>query len=338
MNDSFEYDVALSYAGEDRSYVKQVASSLDYRGIGVFYDEMKKAELWGEDLYDAFDQIYRSKSRLVLMFVSAHYAAKAWPNHERKSAQARDLEEDGPYILPVRIDDTEVPGLRPTVGFVDSRTTSLYELVDLVIAKLGSLSVDGDDGGIGWEYMLLVEELESGLAATAEAKRDFVVGVANASGDVISDDDAPEDLSRRLRQSLKIGNNIERILTETNVNAAVGAPGEPGDAVLIRHLAARLTDVYSGLLGWASSLRGALVSDEMQPMYWALSNYVRGPIRQYEDWVADLAAKIRPLLESVRGGVELAEPVQLTFTLAFDIDPDDVAGYARAKAECPLWE
>lgn len=33
-----EYDVALSFAGEDRAYVEMLAEQLKARGITVFYD------------------------------------------------------------------------------------------------------------------------------------------------------------------------------------------------------------------------------------------------------------------------------------------------------------
>jgi len=35
----FRYDVSLSFAGEDRNYVRKVASKLTKAGIRVFYDE-----------------------------------------------------------------------------------------------------------------------------------------------------------------------------------------------------------------------------------------------------------------------------------------------------------
>ena len=37
--ETFDFDVALSYAGEDRAYVQQVAALLQRRDIRVFYDE-----------------------------------------------------------------------------------------------------------------------------------------------------------------------------------------------------------------------------------------------------------------------------------------------------------
>jgi len=52
----FAYDVALSYAGEDRAYVEQIAAQLRQEGIRVFYGEYAAAELWGNDLYVLLDE------------------------------------------------------------------------------------------------------------------------------------------------------------------------------------------------------------------------------------------------------------------------------------------
>ena len=45
-----KYDVALSFAGEDRAYVEEVAQTLRTLGVSVFYDKFEEAELWGKDL------------------------------------------------------------------------------------------------------------------------------------------------------------------------------------------------------------------------------------------------------------------------------------------------
>lgn len=70
------------------------------------------------------------------MFVSSHYAAKAWTNHERKHAQAGALQRGEDSILPARFDDTEVPGLANTVGYVDLKTTTPEQLAKMIKRKL----------------------------------------------------------------------------------------------------------------------------------------------------------------------------------------------------------
>jgi hypothetical protein len=101
---SHEFDVALSYTGEDRGYVAAVADGLREAGVRVFYDEFQVADLWGADLYGYLDDVYRKRARFTIVFVSENYTAKAWTSHERQSAQARAMSEVGPYLLPVRLD------------------------------------------------------------------------------------------------------------------------------------------------------------------------------------------------------------------------------------------
>lgn len=131
------YDVALSFANEDRPYVQEVADILQDSGIKVFYDYYEKANLWGRDLYSHLDFIYRKSSRYCIVFISQAYAAKVWTNHERRSIQARALEENKEYVLPARFDNTEIEGLPPTVGCVDLNDMTPHELAKLMTEKLG---------------------------------------------------------------------------------------------------------------------------------------------------------------------------------------------------------
>ena len=114
--ESFEYDVALSMAGEDRGYVNPIAVQLRESGVRVFYDEFEQSAMWGEDLVVFLDTVFRKNSRYAVVFISRHYVEKKWPTHEGRSAHARALVEDSPYFLPVRLDDSELPGLQPTVA------------------------------------------------------------------------------------------------------------------------------------------------------------------------------------------------------------------------------
>jgi hypothetical protein len=131
-----EYDVCLSFAGEDRPYVEMVARGLKEQGLRVFYDQDEVVSLWGKDLAEHFDWVYRRSSRYCVMFISASYAEKAWTRHERRSALARSVVEDYEYILPARFDDTELPGLQPTRGYVDLREISPATLVEFVVEKV----------------------------------------------------------------------------------------------------------------------------------------------------------------------------------------------------------
>jgi hypothetical protein len=134
----YDYDVALSFAGEDRKYVEMVAKSLKAARVRVFYDNFEKVSLWGQNLADHLAEVYGKRSRFVVFFISKHYPLKAWPTHERQSAQARAIREGAIVLLPARFDDTEVPGLPSTVAYIDLRTTTYEEFAEIILEKLNS--------------------------------------------------------------------------------------------------------------------------------------------------------------------------------------------------------
>lgn len=132
----FEFDVAVSFAGEDRPTVDRFVALLKAKHLRVFYDTDEQGKLWGKDLYEHLDEVYKHKARYCVMFISEHYARKLWTNHERKSAQERAFKENREYILPVRFDDTVIPGIRGTVGYLDLRHMPIEQVAELTIEKI----------------------------------------------------------------------------------------------------------------------------------------------------------------------------------------------------------
>ncbi|HEV8072382.1 MAG TPA: TIR domain-containing protein, partial [Planctomycetaceae bacterium] len=132
------------FAGEDRDYVEQVAASLQSLGVVVFYDRYEEVDLWGKDLYVHLDEVYRTKARYCVVFISEHYGRKLWTSHERRSAQARAFSESREYILPARFDDTEISGILPTVGFVSLKGLTAEAFSHVIKSKL-ELTTTGQD-------------------------------------------------------------------------------------------------------------------------------------------------------------------------------------------------
>jgi glucokinase len=141
-----EFEVALSYASEDRPYVRRVADRLAAHGVSFFYDEFAKTLIWGEELPETFNDIFGGKARFAVAFISAHYVSKPWPRYEGRSALAKALVEHRTYFLPVKLDNSDLPGLRRTVGFIDARSTSPEELADMIMEKLAAAPVPRSSG------------------------------------------------------------------------------------------------------------------------------------------------------------------------------------------------
>lgn len=137
MENGNKYQVALSFAGEQRGYVEEVARQLAARGIAVFYDDFERNQLWGRNLAEAFHKAFEQQSDFVLMFISQAYVEKAWPRHERRSALSRMIHEKDAYILPVRFDDTQVDGLPGDVGYERADKHTPAQLASMVAKKMG---------------------------------------------------------------------------------------------------------------------------------------------------------------------------------------------------------
>lgn len=133
-----EYDVAISFAGENRDVASYIANNLASKKIKVFYDDFEKSNLWGKELVIHLDQVYRKKAKFCLILISKEYKEKIWTKLEFKSALTRSIMQNEEYILPLKIDNIELDGLRPTIGYISIKKNSKKELdnvINLILEK-----------------------------------------------------------------------------------------------------------------------------------------------------------------------------------------------------------
>ena len=142
------FDLGLSYAGEQRAFVDEVAHALRSSGLSVFYDAFLDEALLGRNLIDRLHDIFTNRCRYVVMFISEQYVQKDWPTLERRAAQAKAFESRTDYLLPIRFDDTPVPGLPSTVAYLDARVASPSQIATKLCHKLqGPSSGSGSPNG-----------------------------------------------------------------------------------------------------------------------------------------------------------------------------------------------
>jgi hypothetical protein len=124
----YDFDVAASYAGQDRDNVLPIVRRLEELQVRVYDREDRAVENWGRNLVEHLPRIYRKRVRHGLLFVSRHYVTGVLAKIERQAAQSRAVELDGEFLLPIRLDDTELPGLLPTVQHLDLRLHSVEKI------------------------------------------------------------------------------------------------------------------------------------------------------------------------------------------------------------------
>lgn len=117
------FEVGLSFPGEVRPLVEEVARQLEAL-IGpnaYFYDNNYVAQLARPSLDVLLQDIYRYRSKLVVVFLSADYQKKSWCGIELRAIRDIIAERDHQRIMFVRTDDGAVEGVFATDGYVDAR-------------------------------------------------------------------------------------------------------------------------------------------------------------------------------------------------------------------------
>lgn len=133
----YEYDVALSFAGENREYVREIAKRLKAKKLKVFYDEFEETKLWGKDLYQYLHYIYKECSLFCVVFISSSYIKKAWTRHELKAAQNRAFLDNSEYILPLLLEPgINLPGLPDTIGYISIKDHTIAQIVKMIYEKV----------------------------------------------------------------------------------------------------------------------------------------------------------------------------------------------------------
>ncbi len=66
-----QFDVAISFAGTERHLAEKLAQIVREAGFEVFYDAFYPEQLWGKDLIEFFDHVYRKASHFLRKQVGA---------------------------------------------------------------------------------------------------------------------------------------------------------------------------------------------------------------------------------------------------------------------------
>jgi hypothetical protein len=142
QDEEFEYDVALSFAGENRDLAKHIATQLEGLDVPVFYDESFEANFLGKAWTKKFKEIFSKESRYVVVLLDVHHEAKIWPTFEREHFAPRVADEQ---VIPIFLDDTKFVGISgDIIGFKfkfnpedpEWRTKVDAEIVEKLIDKL----------------------------------------------------------------------------------------------------------------------------------------------------------------------------------------------------------
>jgi hypothetical protein len=143
-----KYDLAISFAGEQRSLAESVARRLDASGYSIFYDDFELASLWGRDLTVVLGDVYAKQARYCLVIVSKDYVSKPWTNLERQNILSAFMRNRSGYVLCLKTDEESLPGLPDVVTTVSLASQSYARIYKLLVETLGPPDHDNTVSGL----------------------------------------------------------------------------------------------------------------------------------------------------------------------------------------------
>ncbi|MCP2250717.1 toll/interleukin-1 receptor domain-containing protein [Lentzea aerocolonigenes] len=329
----YEFDVAPSFAEEDRDRVLPIVDRLKALGVEVFYDKDREIEMWGQDRIEYFSETFSHRARFVLLFSSQHYVSK-WTRLQSRAAMARALEDHTEYVLPIRIDDTPVPGLLPTIAYLDMRVHSDEVIAQAVAQKLAqhrasftpttpitpqSVAALVREKPRGWEYLLYVTVVSQGLEELESKYREHFLRYAPRNGTVEHGNgiDLIRDRNVLLGEIIKVA--VETVFTEATQEAAFGAPGVPGDPGRIVHLGELFVRTFDEILEWAREIHAtSYAKDKTRTAARIHAQFADQQLRAMHAVAQDLRGVADTLVERLTAG----EQINMTVPLVFEVDPE----------------
>ena len=139
------FDVALSFPGEIRGYVEPVAAELE-RIIGpnsYFYDHNYVSQLARPSLDVLLQDIYRNRSKLVVVFLCSNYQEKEWCGIEFRAIKEIMMQREHNKVMFVKMDDGQVEGVFKTDGYIDGRKYGPADVARFIQERRDLLAGDG---------------------------------------------------------------------------------------------------------------------------------------------------------------------------------------------------
>jgi len=112
---SREWDVAISFAGENRELAKKIAEDLEFLDVHVFFDEFYESNYLGKAWSDSFKSIFANESDLVVVLLDGNHQRKIWPTFERDCFTPRIADGE---VIPVFLDDTVFVGIPKDIAAI----------------------------------------------------------------------------------------------------------------------------------------------------------------------------------------------------------------------------
>lgn len=126
--------VFVSYNSADKFVAREIAMFLAAEGIDVWFDEWRVSP--GDSIIREIQKGLESCSAFVLVW-SKNAAKSNWVRKEVESALARAILKGKPKIIPVKLDETELPPFLQDVKYIKWRGGTEEDRLDIIYSITG---------------------------------------------------------------------------------------------------------------------------------------------------------------------------------------------------------
>ena len=127
--------VFISHSSKDKNFVRKLAADLVENGVQVWLDEQRI--LVGDSISEKIAQGI-AESDFFLVVISQNSVESAWVQKELSGAIVREIERRRVTVMPVKLDDAEIPTSirdKKYADFSGSYATALNELLQAIKAQ-----------------------------------------------------------------------------------------------------------------------------------------------------------------------------------------------------------
>lgn len=110
------YDIALSFAGEDRKFADQLRNYLEEHDLSVFYDKSEESKIMASDVEAVLGPKYSTESRFVVAILGVKYGLKKWTLFESENYRHRIETFEVIPIVSSKVSDNAFDPLRKIGG------------------------------------------------------------------------------------------------------------------------------------------------------------------------------------------------------------------------------
>ncbi len=167
--DVARFSIALTFPGERRSIVGQVAEHLvsELGRSRIFYDQFHSAILSRPNLDTYLQRLYTDRTDLVVVFLCGEYAENEWCGLEFRAVRTLIKQRRDDRVMLVRLDQGKVEGIFEIDGFLDAERISPKEIAAAIRTRHSQLARTTDT------ETSIDEENANGLSAVCRLREDM---------------------------------------------------------------------------------------------------------------------------------------------------------------------